>query len=185
VTALHVCATPINRAGQYTTTPDATPHRSDCCHPYSPEGRCQGMICVYVHQALSPVIVVLRSDRPLTPDRRRITIRRSLGGGLCSFRGHRGPSGHSLVHASFGLRGRNLVAEAQGSQCSVAYSPRVIAVLISAGSGNDSVFGPPNCDVADDEQCGARVFPGVPHLVRVRMTSDPSVVAPFTSTCFT
>jgi hypothetical protein len=52
-----------------------------------------------------------------------------------------------------------------GSQCSVAYSARVIAVMISAGSGNDSVFGPPNCDVADDEQCDARVFPGVPHLV--------------------
>ena len=62
--------------------------------PYSPEGRCQGLIRVYVDQALSPVFVALRSDRALMPYRRRMTIRRQSGGGLCSFRGHRGPGGH-------------------------------------------------------------------------------------------
>ena len=31
---------------------------------------------------------------PLMPDRRRITIRRQPGGGLCSFRGHPEPGGH-------------------------------------------------------------------------------------------
>jgi hypothetical protein len=34
-----------------------------------------------VNQALSPVLVALRPDRPLMPDRRRITIRRQSGGG--------------------------------------------------------------------------------------------------------
>ena len=36
---------------------------------------------MYVHQAISPVLVALRSDRPLMPDRRRVTIRRQSGGG--------------------------------------------------------------------------------------------------------
>ena len=61
---------------------------------YSPEGRCQGPIGVYVNQAPSPVLVALRSDRPLMPYRRRVTIRRQSGGGLGSFRGHPGPGGH-------------------------------------------------------------------------------------------
>ena len=64
---------------------------------YSPEGRCQGLIRVYVDQALSPTLVARRSDRPLMPYRRRITIRRQSGGGHCSFRGHPGPGGHGPV----------------------------------------------------------------------------------------
>ena len=43
-------------------------------------GRCQGLIRVYVNQALSPVLVAPRSDRPLTPYRRRITILGQSGG---------------------------------------------------------------------------------------------------------
>ena len=50
---------------------------------------------MYVDQAPSHLLVALRSDRPLMPYRRRITIRRqSGGGGLCIFRGHLGPGGH-------------------------------------------------------------------------------------------
>jgi hypothetical protein len=37
---------------------------------------------------LSPVLVVLRSHRLLTPHRRRSTIRRQSGGGPCTFRRH-------------------------------------------------------------------------------------------------
>jgi hypothetical protein len=48
---------------------------------YSPEGRCQGPIRVYVNQAPSHVLVALRPARPLMPYRRRITIRRQSGGG--------------------------------------------------------------------------------------------------------
>jgi hypothetical protein len=40
---------------------------------------------VCVNQAFSPVFVVLRSQPPLMPCRRRITIRRQSGGGLCTF----------------------------------------------------------------------------------------------------
>ncbi len=36
---------------------------------------------MYVNQAFSPVLVVLRSHRSLMPQRRRITIRRQSGGG--------------------------------------------------------------------------------------------------------
>jgi len=49
---------------------------------------------VYVNQAVSPVLVVLRSEPPLTPYRRRITIRRQPGGGPLHFAGHPGPGGH-------------------------------------------------------------------------------------------
>jgi hypothetical protein len=62
--------------------------------PCSPEGRCQGLIRVYVNRAVSPVFVVLRLHRPLMPYGRRMTVRRQSGGGLCSFRGHPGPGGH-------------------------------------------------------------------------------------------
>ena len=161
------------------------PHRTDCCHSYSPERRCQGLICVYVHQALSPVLVVLRSDRRLMPDRRRITIRRQSGGEPLQFPRSSGTRWSSSNSCVFGLRGSYLVAEAQGRQCSVAESPRVIAVLIPAGGGNGPVFGPLDCDVADDEQCGVRVFRACLTSLRVRMTSAPSVVVPFTSICFT
>src|SRR5438046_2400787 len=36
------------------------------------------------------MLIVLRSQPPLTPYRRRITIRRQSGGGLCTFPGHVG-----------------------------------------------------------------------------------------------
>ena len=36
---------------------------------------------MYVNQAFSPVLVALRPQQPLTPHRRRITIRRQSGGG--------------------------------------------------------------------------------------------------------
>ena len=60
----------------------AAPPPSELLRPiYSPEGRCQGLIRVYVHQAFLPVLVALQSDRPLMPYRRRIAIRRQSGGG--------------------------------------------------------------------------------------------------------
>ena len=43
---------------------------------------------MYVNQAFSPVLVVLRSQPPLMPDRRRITIRWQSGGGPCTFPSH-------------------------------------------------------------------------------------------------
>ena len=73
--------------------------------PYSPEERCQGLIRVYVDQALSPVFVALRSDRPLMPYRRRITIRRQSGGGPLQFPRSSGPGGHPLVHTSSACMG--------------------------------------------------------------------------------
>jgi hypothetical protein len=65
-----------------------SPHRTDCCRSIPRKGRCQGPICVCINQALLPVLVVLRPDRALMPYRRRITIWRQSGGGLCSFPGH-------------------------------------------------------------------------------------------------
>jgi hypothetical protein len=43
---------------------------------------------MYVNQALSPVLVALRKHRSLMPQRRRITIRRQSGGGICTFHDH-------------------------------------------------------------------------------------------------
>ena len=65
----------------WSSCPAALPHRTGLLPVYSPEGRCQGLIRVYVDQALAPALVARRSDRPLMPYRRRITIRRQSGGG--------------------------------------------------------------------------------------------------------
>jgi hypothetical protein len=51
---------------------------------YSLEGRCQGWLRVYVNQAVSPVLVILRAQPPLMPYRRRITIPRQFGGGFAA-----------------------------------------------------------------------------------------------------
>jgi hypothetical protein len=71
-------------------------HRTDCCRSIRRRDGVKGGF-VYVDQGLSPVLVVLRVQPPLTPYRRRITIRRQSGGGLCSFRGHPGPGGYCLA----------------------------------------------------------------------------------------
>lgn len=49
---------------------------------------------MYLDQAPLPEVVALRAQTPLTPDRRRITIRRRAGGGYCAFRRHPRPGGH-------------------------------------------------------------------------------------------
>jgi hypothetical protein len=56
------------------------PHRTDCCRYIHRRGGVKGRLA-YVHQALSPVLVALRSHRLLMPYRRRIIIRRQSGGG--------------------------------------------------------------------------------------------------------
>ena len=116
------------------------------------------------------MLVVLRSDRPLMPYRRRITIRWQFGGGPLQLPRSSGTRWSSSSSCVFGVRGRYLVAEAQGSQCFVAYLPRVIAVMISAGGGNGPVFGPPNGDVADGK-------PGTSTRRRIRLVKLPPLLA--------
>ena len=71
-----------------------------------------------------------------------------------------------VMSCVLGRHGRHLVAETEGSQCPVVQAPWVTGVARSARGGDCPVFGTLDCDVAEHEQRGAGVFPGVSHLVR-------------------
>jgi hypothetical protein len=71
---------PFRQGGTYVSPPLSASLWERCERPYP--------IRVYVNQALSPVLLALRPDRPLMPYRRRITMRWQSGGGHCTFRVH-------------------------------------------------------------------------------------------------
>jgi len=58
-----------------------SPHRTDCCRSIRRRKGVKGGFACTFNQTFSPVLVALRSQPPLTPDQRRITIRRQSGGG--------------------------------------------------------------------------------------------------------
>jgi len=98
---------------------------------YSPEGRCQGPIRVYINQELSPVLVGLRSHRPLMPYRRRITIRRQSGGGALQLprsSGTRWSSSNRSLVSSVNSAG-DRITSLEGCDCPllVQLEPRISA----------------------------------------------------------
>ncbi len=78
----------------------AFPHRTDCCRPIRRRAGVRGRFACTLTRHFDLCSLPLRSDRPLVPDRRRITIRRQSGGRPCSFRGHPGPGGRRRTPAA-------------------------------------------------------------------------------------
>ncbi len=64
------------------------PHRTDCCRPIRRRRGVKGRFACTLTRHFDLCSLPCGQIGPLMPHRRRITIRRQSGGGLCTFRLH-------------------------------------------------------------------------------------------------